>query len=580
MKPWEEIFPRIIKFTPEKKNRPALPEMPAALWEVAYAACLLGRFFPPFLVPALLAEEGKNPAMVERSLAFLAEKSVVESLSYPAPVLPEIAKAAEAKLNQNSIDKIRALVRSRLLAWTAAGKLKPCCRLLEALAALGEKGGSALALEAVRSDVANGTFSRFEKMLAENALPEIAGAENAAPLASVFRARKALAWGTAEELRAAGAEAPPGPLPPSFAPEAFASETAFSLSACDTESASTQVKEAMLAAQNENAPLARAYRLFSLLNVETKRFSDAIDYFGFAVEDAEKRGDLAELALAKFYAAQAHFLFGNLSRASRFALEAEETASLAGLAAWADRARFFRGRLCFEAGRYQEALDVFALLETAPHHSDSSELPPEAAPLFRETLGAWTYRCRAYLGETLRRSGQGGFDRRLFEIEAAYLSGDWKSAAELARDEGAPDGDRFLLLEQPDWRSGFAQCELLAFPLRDMRRRMFLAWRTLALCRFSAGAERDESIREMRRAMRDEISDADPADSFYGYAWYRILKSSGAPEVDQSTAISAAFKKMQIRAGRIDDNETKRAYLSLHRWNSALETAAREHKLL
>jgi hypothetical protein len=46
------------------------------------------------------------------------------------------------------------------------------------------------------------------------------------------------------------------------------------------------------------------------------------------------------------------------------------------------------------------------------------------------------------------------------------------------------------------------------------------------------------------------------------------------------TAVSIAFKRLQSRASRIDDIETKRAYLSLNYWNNALVQAARVHRLI
>jgi hypothetical protein len=72
----------------------------------------------------------------------------------------------------------------------------------------------------------------------------------------------------------------------------------------------------------------------------------------------------------------------------------------------------------------------------------------------------------------------------------------------------------------------------------------------------------------------------DPWDSFYFYAWYRVLEQTGAGQVDMNTAISIAFKRLQRRASRIDDIETRRQYLTRPRWNGALSAAAREFKLI
>jgi hypothetical protein len=44
--------------------------------------------------------------------------------------------------------------------------------------------------------------------------------------------------------------------------------------------------------------------------------------------------------------------------------------------------------------------------------------------------------------------------------------------------------------------------------------------------------------------------------------------------------VSMACKRLQRRAERIDDLETKQAFLNLPRWNNALFKAARELKLI
>jgi hypothetical protein len=91
----------------------------------------------------------------------------------------------------------------------------------------------------------------------------------------------------------------------------------------------------------------------------------------------------------------------------------------------------------------------------------------------------------------------------------------------------------------------------------------------------------------MQRFMRDELlPDTDPSDTIYFYAWYRMLtdslnrKDPSATQVDLNTVVSMAFKRLQRRAGKIDDAEIKQAFLSLPRWNNALYQAAREHRLI
>jgi hypothetical protein len=107
---------------------------------------------------------------------------------------------------------------------------------------------------------------------------------------------------------------------------------------------------------------------------------------------------------------------------------------------------------------------------------------------------------------------------------------------------------------------------------------MICAYRSLALARISAG---EEARHNMQRLLRDEqLSDMDPWDAFYFFAWYRILQQTGSGQIDMNTAVSMAYKRLQRRASRIDDIETRRQFLSQPRWNGALSLAAREFKLI
>jgi hypothetical protein len=192
------------------------------------------------------------------------------------------------------------------------------------------------------------------------------------------------------------------------------------------------------------------------------------------------------------------------------------------------------------------------------------------------------YRAKIYFQNPLiQKPAHGGPDADLFEIEAAYLAGNYRKTAELSGAlAGVHHEEYFIYTEQPDWRSGFAQAELLLFPRGELWDRMISVYHALALCRLSpSGGE--EAVHSMQRILRDErLSEIDPWDAFYFFAWYRILDETGAAQVDMNTAVSMAFKRLQRRASRIDDVEIRRDFLSLPRWNGALSLAAREYKLI
>ncbi|MDR1617459.1 MAG: hypothetical protein LBS06_00240 [Treponema sp.] len=590
LKFWENIFTRVIRIGAEGYRHPEAPEMSGDLWEIAWALELLTRYFPGSLLLKLFEEEGKNPVMISRALEQLSFLGVIDSPEDPRPRLRNFAEKAE-RLTGHRQDKARVLVRNRLLDWVRRNKLNPCFRLLDALAEIGagpEEGRNVsddeLILTSVCADLINGTTGAMEEAIAGGILEKYVGPARSPSIRYIINTLGALIRGDEETIRNAFQETPPEFYLP-YKARGLANLGSYYLGIGDTASALETVKEAIRLSQNRSwAGLAPAYRLFSLVNLSKHQIGETIEYIGFAVENGEKTRDYQELGVSAFYAAVAQFLYGNLSRAGRLAAQGEEQASRAGCAEWADRSRFLRGRISFETGRYREALDRFEALRERP-------LAP-SAPEKNRLLDAWIYRAAFYSSLPAVKPEDGGDDADLFELEDSWLEaskpgGSYERTLELSNAliRSLPN-DTFLFTERPDWCSGFAQCELFLMPRSRLWNRMITVYHSLALCRLApsgdgAFAGKEEAMHNMQHIIRDErLADADPCGVFFFYAWYRVLQESGAPQVDLNTAVSMAFKRLQRRASRIDDIETRREYLSLPRWNAALSLAAREYKLI
>ncbi|MDR1047382.1 MAG: hypothetical protein LBL64_06380 [Treponema sp.] len=561
------------------------PSIPVDLWEMACLFQVLGNYFPSSLFTRLLIEEGKTPEMVSATLEMLVSRGRIDDFDDPVPHIPGFLAQAQAVLGER-MEKIHKLVLNRLLDWVKRGKLAPCFRLLEILSELGGTGDDELVFRSLQADLLNHTWSDIDRALSEKTFRLVTGKDRAAALEYIYGSLKVLIIGNEKNIRS-WFKSPP-PKKAVYAPykaQILSSCACFFLGIGDSSQALEAVKEAIHLSQNRRwAGLARAYRLFALVNLSRRRTessfresgtsTEALEYSGFAVENAEKSGDTNELAISAYYAASIQLLFGNISKAMRYVAQAEESALAAGRNDWADRACFLRGKIRFETGHYHEALVLFEDIREKPHDGMTKEK--------EILLDTWAYRARIYSQNPLcpKPSKRGG-DGDLFEVEAAWLSGDCKLAAEAAARFSAhlPQGDEFLHIEQPDWHSGFAQCEFLLIPRTDLFTRMYGAYQSLALAKISRG--KGEGYQSFQHFLRDDrFSEMDPNDPFYFYAWFKILEESGAAQVDMNTAVSMAFKRLQRRATRIDDMETRRDWLSLPRWNAALSQAAREYKLI
>jgi hypothetical protein len=585
---WKGIFPRILKYTAEDYLARGKPDLPEDLWEMAYGIALLGRYFPAYLFERLFEEEGIHPLVYRRALEAFAAAGMADSMADPRPRIPGFISQAETILGDKK-DPIRGMVRNRLLAWVDSGRLRPCFNLLRIISELGGESDAAVVLKSLKGDIFNSTCEGIEEAVRQRYFNRLTGTGNAKGNAQsflwVYKTLKALSSRGVREIREAFSEAPPRDVEYSgLRSRILANQISFSLGIKDIAAASQAAREAMLLNKELKDGTVSSYRYFSLVNISRQRLDDAMEYISFAMEQAEKADLAEELIVSAYFAAAVQFLYGNLSKAERFTLEAEEAAIRIGHIEWAGRARFLRGRLRFETGYYADALEIFNSLAG---QSGSAAASPKA-----ETLAAWTDRAAFFLNQ-----GEGGFragpfrknpcsDSLLFEIEAACLTGNYSGAETLAEKWRASfcesADDDFFFTEQPDWRSGFAQCEFMLIPGKLFRSRFVSVYQALARSRLETSRKgKEELANNIQQLLREDLLvNIDPNEAFYLYAYYRILKETGAAQVDLNTAVSMAFKRLQRRAGRIDDDSTRQTFLTRHHWNGALSLAAREYKLI
>jgi hypothetical protein len=581
MEKWKPLFPQLTKINSEESSVPPLQEIPLDLREMAYACFLLGRYFPPDLLPRLFEEAGKSHLVTSRALSLLYTLRIIDTPLDPRPWHRNFQHHTENALGEERTNRIRETVRGLLLAWVAQKKLSPCLQLLEILKELGgeESIDDDLILQSINGELADTSEAAFES-IRQNWTPETtAGSERGPILRYIMETMLALHSGRAQNIHAVFASpAPESSAFPLLKAQALINQSLYYIGHGDTDSTLEAIKEASLLCKGGgNRQLAQIYRLFALASLLRRRVGETIDYLGFALENAGKSGGFQDIGMSAYYAASVQLLYGNLSRAHNLAEKACRHFLKAGNPEWADRSRFLMGRIIFETGSYRQALDIF---EDILHN-------PEGAYLMEKNnlLEAWSYRARVYCqppqGALPSMNLGSGPDAELFEIEERCLAGDYARAVDLC---GAVSpsaaGDEFSLIERPDWHSGFAQCELLYCTGDDLRGRMIRAYHSVAQTGLSP-SNSEEAMRTIQHILHGNQSpEIDPCDIFFHYAWYRILEQSGASQVDISTAVSVAFKRLQSRAVRIDDSEIRRQYLAQPRWNKALEEAALKLKLI
>ncbi|MCL2231471.1 MAG: hypothetical protein FWB99_00165 [Treponema sp.] len=608
-KNWCDILNRVIINTQDEFPLPEVIDerqntLPREILEISYNIFLLGRYFPDYLFPQLFEEEGLNRSTYFRTLTLLTSLGILTG-GYSRAGIPDLAFDNEEALAASK-GKIRRAVRKIILAWVGAGRLRPCFNLVRILSDLGERAEDDLILRSIKADVLNGTLEGIEKSMGKKSLfDSLVGAGNTPVLSYIYKTLKALAGGDKSDIQRAFQESVPSmtlednrPCYEAYQAQVQINLAAFYIGSRNSDAASEAVRKAMYLNRNLGKNAVPAHRLFSLVNLSRKRVDDAQEYISYALEQAERMEQGEEQVLTCYFASSISYLYGNLSKAERLAVRAEETALALGQSGWFLRPRLLRGRIKFELGQYEDALAVFEALDAA-----ITAGTVHRSATMANTARAWISRTKVFLGRppsdsgtvSSKARGASPIDEKLFEIEAAYFAADYEKAKKLAdRFLSSPDTDTlesystelyygkdFLFTEQPDWRSGFAQCENMLLNGKAPAARMAWIYQAMAQCALRPSREaKAEILGSMQRFMRDELlPDTDPTDAFFFYAWYCMLRNTGSAQVDMNTVVSIAYKRLQRRAARIDDIGAKQTFLTLPRWNNTLCLAAKEYKL-
>ena len=587
---WKDIFESVMEIEEdEKPDAMYYPKLSTDLWEIIYAISLFSRCFSPELFLRLFEEDGRNPEMIKKAFSILHALDIIDNIREPRLIKRHFAEYA-CKILEDKAIRVKALFCGRLLDWASRWNINPCFRMLTIIAKMDgiKQIDDLLLLKSFFSDIVNNTTSAIENAVNAGQFEDLF-AEKAAALSLNFKTTMALVCGNEKDIEKAFNDIQQEKAVsdceafPIFKAQIILNLCSYYLGRSDEKEAAGKAKEVILLGQKKTSfCLPQAYRLFALVCLSKQQINETIEYLGFALVNAEKNGNYHELAVSTYYAAAAQFLYGDVYSAARFARKSIEHSLFAGLPDWADRSRFLEGRLEFDLGHYSKALDIFENLFKKP----CGCMSPEKQSL----LAAWIYRSKIYFQDPRTPKPQpANHDADLFEIEAAYLAGDFKKAVELSSSCVNPFAEGpFMYIEQADWRSGFAQCEHLFFTIGEIQNRLISLFHSLSLSCLLSGDKTDgapaageDAMQIIQQILRDEkLCEIDPWDAYYFFAKYRILEQSGASLVDMSTAVSMAFKRLQRRAGRIENSETRQQYLNGSRWNRELGMAAKEFKLI
>jgi hypothetical protein len=484
--------------------------------------------------------------------------------------LPDAGKAARG-------DFVR-----RLLQLRKEGQLLSSIAFFRGVLAEAERVGiegvadSTLVLDCIAEDAIYGPSDREKSGELEHYLEPMAGF-----LASYAASDRGGSLEALEKLEEAAGQAKDDKLAANIA---ILVRAAFEYAEGKPSNAAPQAKEALMGLHSFGAPKAeaRAHRILGLCSLAQEQVQEGADYLSNSYDIAEAIPEPLECILSATAEAAADFTLGDLGRANSKAEAASAWADRSFRADWESVASFIKGRVALETGRCETAEECFGRVRAVARVYGQ----PDAA--LRAEI--WTGRAASFAGEHSR--AREILARASDDVEALYF------LAELEYWDGSPEkavtyASKALSLEQRsgfasadafDWSSGFASLEGRAVGFVNGRN--YLRDQIEAFGEFAAGiaSPTEEALSRAARlasmAREDRLAALHPSAHLYLFYRYLILERATPSSMDGATALSKAFKALQMRSMRMGEAALKDGFLESNRWNRALVGAARSRKLI
>jgi hypothetical protein len=500
---------------------------------------------------------------------------------------PRIVLAAASRRSEDALpdggDAVRRDFAARLLLLKERGSIIPSTALYRQM--LDDLGrgvedsieNCTLLLDCISADAAYGP----SEPLGENPL-----GTSLDPLAAFLRAYAASDRGSSlaalEGLEASAAI--PGPSGEFAAAVASLARAEFEYADGKAQNAAFRAKNALMGLHDLGAQKAeaKAHRILGLCSLALEQVQEGADYLSNAYEIATAQSEPLECILSATAEAAAAFILGDLGKATARAEAADSWASSSFRADWESACAFIKGRISLELGHCEEAEGYFDRVRAVARVYDQ----PDAA----RRAEIWTGRTAAFAGESAR--AREILIRHYHDVEALWFlaevevwEGCFEKAVALAEEAlAAAPSPGFFSADAFDWNSGFGCLEGRAvgfFAKRSYLRDQVEAFREFVVGMSTPERDGIECASRLASLTReDRLASLHPSAHLYLFYRYLILERMTPSSMDGATALSKAFKALQMRSSRMGEADRKDGFLGANRWNMTLIEAARARKLL
>lgn len=333
----------------------------------------------------------------------------------------------------------------------------------------------------------------------------------------------------------------------------------------------------------------RAFSLLAFFNLSENKISDALTYFSYALDNAERSHDSSFICESLFNISIVYFLQNNLKQSMFFLNRLADELNNYFEQEWKIPYLFMKGRIYLQIGEFNKASSYFnSASEFASLYFEKLE------PLCR----VWYARSLIYMGEIknskdiLLKYIEDTDDAVLFLLESFLLYPNLNNDFEKMNFDASflyEDYINYNLSEFTNLKSGFSFAEDLIWSNiynMSIGKKLFNAFYTYYNFKINFSKIYDKTkssalLSELETSGIESLYQNDPYSSLYMYLCYEVSVVIYGENSSQTIAyLSKAFKSMQKNVLSIGENDVRDKYMQDNLWNSRLFEAAKNQKLI
>lgn len=334
-----------------------------------------------------------------------------------------------------------------------------------------------------------------------------------------------------------------------------------------------------------------------MLSLRRSHLSDAINYFSYALEIANKINDAEFLCEVVFHLSVAYFLKNDLTLALNNLKKLDETIEKNFAQNWKVKSLFMTGRIYSQMGDYRKADELF---------TSAGDFANQYFPDFVPVCEIWLGLMLSFQSQTMQAQKifikylDTNFDATVLFLASLFTSPIIKDETNKLFAEDISNESTEKLLAQIAKRfetaqkkiSGFSFAEDLTLKTKtclttaeNLFRFLWYYYRCKILMLNMFDPENKTKLEETLKKMNNIAGEAATEKNIYAHWFFYFcydvsVKLNGEHSSEAISYLGKSFKLLQSRVMLTNENEVRDKYMKKNFWNAKILDAAKKQKLL